>query len=60
MKKLETVDALIVRLVGLPKPAVLNALRVVQVHLALDVKIVHWALREKETTMMRLNAYNVN
>jgi hypothetical protein len=46
------------RLVGRPKSAVRNVSRVVQVHLASGVKIVHWDLPENETTILP-NANNV-
>jgi hypothetical protein len=58
--KEEKAVASIVQQVGLRKTAVPNVLRVVRVRLALGVKIVHWVLSEKGTTVMRLNANNVN
>jgi hypothetical protein len=58
--KAETAVASIVQLVGRPTTAVQNVLRAVWVRLALGVKIVHWVLPEKGTTVIRLNADNVN
>jgi len=60
VKRAETVLALVARQVGRPVTAVLNVLRVVRGRLVLGVKIVHWVMPEKETTMMRPNANNVN
>ena len=60
VKRAETVLASIVQQVGRPETAVLNVLRVMRVRLALGVQSVHWVFSEKETTMMRPNANNVN
>jgi hypothetical protein len=51
MEKEETTVALLVQLVGLPKLAVQNVVRVVRVHLALGVNIARWVLPDKETTV---------
>ena len=62
MEKEETTVALLVQLVGLPKLAVQNVVRVVRVRLALGVKIARWVLPEKETavTYVKQNALNVH
>ena len=62
MEKEETTVALLVQLVGLPKLAVQNVVRVVRVRLALGVKIAHWVLPEKETTVtyIKQNVLNVH
>ena len=60
MEKEETTVALLVQLVGLPKLAVQNVVRVVRVRLALGVKIARWVLPEKETTVMQCNVNNGN
>ena len=56
----ETAVASIVQLVGRPPVAVPNAKRAVRGRSAMVAKIAHWGLQEKEMTLMRRNAYNVN
>ena len=60
VEKEETALASIVQWGGCPKMAVRNVSRAVRVRLAMGVKIVHWGLPEKETTLMLPNVNNVN
>jgi len=60
VKKEETAVASIAPLDGRPKSAVQNVSLAVRVHSALGVKIVHWGLQDKGTTMILPNADNVN
>ena len=57
--KTEPPNALIVQRVGRPMTAVQNVSLAVRVHSALSVKIVHWVLPDKGTTMILPNADNV-
>jgi len=58
--KEETALASIVPRGGRPPAAVPNAKRAVRGHSVMVVKIAHWGLQEKEMTLMRRNADNVN
>ena len=58
--KEETALASIVQWVGLPKTAVQNAKCAVRGRSVMVAKIAHWGLQEKEMTLMRRNADNVN
>jgi hypothetical protein len=53
-------NAFHVQLVGLLETAVQNVLRVVRGRLARGVKIAHWVLQDKGTTVIRLDVNNVN
>ena len=58
--KEETALASIVLRGGRPKMAVRNAKRAVQERSVMIAKIAQWGLHEKEMTLMRRNADNVN
>ena len=58
--KEETALASIVPLDGRPKMAVQNAKRAVRERSVRVAKIARWGLQEKEMTLMRRNADNVN
>ena len=60
VEKEETAVASIVQLDGRQKKAVPNVSRAVLARLVLVVTIAHWVLPEKEMTLMRRNADNVN
>ena len=58
--KEETKVALLAQRVGRPKTAVRNAKRAVRERSVMVARIAHWGLHEKEMTLMRRNADNVN
>ena len=60
VEKEETAVASIAQLDGRQKRAVPNVSRAVLARLVLVVTIAHWGLPEKEMTLMRRNAGNVN
>jgi len=60
VKREETAVASIVQWVGRPKMAVRNAKRAVRGRSVMVAKIAHWGLQEKEMTLIRRSADNVN
>ena len=59
-EKVETAVASIAQWVGRPPVAVPNAKRAVRGRSAMVAKIAHWGLQEKEMTLIRRSADNVN